>query len=214
MLKNIYLKKILLLIPMILILNSCGTLYTTTNEVKLKEVEKPQNSKERYGESKIISFEEEGNSKYSFEDDLIKIIWLCTSKSFNFKLENKSDSTIKILWDEASYIDENSSSNKIMHSGIKYIDAGKSQPPTIIIKGANLEDIIIPTNKVYFNNSYWESANLFKKYINEDEKEKFINENKDTKIVKVLLPLEIEGVVNEYIFSFSVKKSIEEKKTK
>ncbi|SFN09845.1 hypothetical protein SAMN05421738_106192 [Algoriella xinjiangensis] len=198
-----------------LTLNSCGTLYTTINDVKLKEVEKPQNSKERYGESKIISFDEDGNSKYSFEDDLIKIIWLYTSKSFNFKLENKSDSSIKILWDEASYIDENSSSNRIIHSGVKYIDASKPQPPTIIIKKANLEDIIIPAKNVYFSSSSWEVSNLFKKYLyNEEEKESFLKENIDDKTVKILLPLEVEGVLNEYIFSFNVKKSIEENQKK
>ena len=63
---------------------------------------------------------------------------------FGFVLENKSENTIKIIWDEAIFIDAEEFSRKIVHSGIKYNDINSSQIPTVIAKDSKLRDAVFP----------------------------------------------------------------------
>ena len=113
------------------ILASCG-IYQDIYKVRLREVEQPENVKEQNSKSKITILAEENETKNSYEDDFIKIIWLPALTEFSFTLENKSDNSIKIIWDEAVYIDEDNSSLKVMHSCVKYVDGEKAQPLTVI----------------------------------------------------------------------------------
>lgn len=94
-----------------------------------------------------------------------------------------------------------------MHTGVKYIERNNSQPPTIIPRGASVNDIIIPCNNVYYNSysNSWTKKNLFgnissTEYSTLDS----LAQPWVGKQVQVLLPLEHQGVLNEYIFTFEV----------
>jgi hypothetical protein len=179
--------------------------------VGLQEVERPENAKERYGESKIINFEEEGKTKYSYEDELIKIVWLPLSTQFAFTLENKSDNSIKIIWDEAVYVDENGSSGRVMHSGVKYVDRSNPQPPTVVVKKAKVDDMVVPTDNIYYiSEQYggWQTKPLFPNRATTQEELNALTKKYVGKTVKILLPLQIQETVNEYIFSFKVENFI------
>jgi hypothetical protein len=91
-------RKIIYALILAVMMTSCMT-YQGFYTVGLQNVERPENAKERYGESKIVNFEEEGKTKYSYEDDMIKIVWLPLSTQFGFTLQNKTDHSIKIIWD-------------------------------------------------------------------------------------------------------------------
>lgn len=186
-------------------LTSCMS-YQGFYNVGLQEVERPENTKERYGESKIVNFQEEGKTKYSYEDEMIKIVWLPLSTQFAFTLQNKTDHSIKIIWDEAVYVNENSSSGRIMHSGVKYIDRNNSQPPTVVVKNANIDDMIVPTDKVtYISGVGWSTNPMFPNRAMTQEELNILSQGYIGKTVQVLLPLQIEDTVNEYIFSFKVE---------
>jgi hypothetical protein len=147
-------------------------------------------------------------TKYSYEDGLIKIVWLPLSTQFSFSLTNKSDHSIKIIWDEAVYVNENGSSLKIFHSGVKYIDRGNSQPPTIVVKGAKLDDNIMPTDNVQFssgNYGGWYELPLFKNKASSAEELNVFKSIYLGKVVKVLLPIKIEETTNEYLFTFKIE---------
>lgn len=208
-----------LVLVILLGLNSCVTLqpfYYGTYDISMSEVERPAKAKERYGEQKITSTTEEGNLKYYFEDDLVKIAWLATSSSLSFMMENKTDHSIKIIWDEAAFVDNKGISQRIMHSGVKYTDRNASQPPTIIVRKGRIEDIIVPTNNVYFDEGYyskyytrkaeWKEKPFFESLQYGGDPKVFENEMRNNvgKTFQVLLPLEIENVVNDYIFKFKV----------
>lgn len=93
-----------------------------------------------------------------------------------------------------------------MHKGIKYSQREESQPATTIIKGAKIEDLIIPTSKVYyyynerFDNSQfnhlngWSSRSLY-------PEENTLSPGQ----LKIMLPIQVKDVVNEYILNFDVK---------
>lgn len=177
-------------------------------DVGLKEVERPASARERYGEQRISTVQEEGVNQYSFEDDLVKIGWFVSLKSISFAMTNKTDHTIKIIWDEAAYVDENGSTQRVMHSGVKYVDRNDPQPPSVIVRKGNLKDVIIPTNKIYYiSGQYggWREELLLQGKLGgtpEEVSEKA--KGNIGKTIKVLLPLEIQGVLNEYLFTFKI----------
>jgi len=198
-------KKVIYAVFIIFLLVGCVS-YQGIYNLGLQEVERPEDAKERYGDSKIVNFEEEGKTKYSYEDDMIKIVWLPLTKQFAFTVQNKTDHSIKIIWDEAVYVDENGSSCRVMHSGVKYTERSNPQPPTVIVKKANISDIILPTDNVYYvRGQGWNTRPLFRNWANTPEELDTLTKKFIGKTVQILLPLQIEETINEYIFSFKVE---------
>ena len=60
-----------------------------------------------------------------------------------------------------------------MHSGIKYSEKEGDQPASTIIKGAKLDDVAVPINKVYYstvlkewiNTTLYSQADISKKQV-------------------------------------------------
>ena len=188
--------------------------YTSSNylahyNIGLKQVERPVKAKERYGEQKVIRINEEGIAKYSFEDEMIRVIWIPTAPKLSFVLTNKTDHSIKIVWDEAAFVDQDGMSQRVIHAGVKYIDRNSSQPPTIVVRGGTVNDLIIPSANIYYKKGAyegWREAPLFPSISATDAKVlKSKTEQYIGKTIQVLLPLQIEDVVNEYIFIFEVQ---------
>lgn len=185
--------------------------YYADYDISLTKVDPPKKSAKQ---SSIIP------SKLRFDDQKISINWLPTAKQFGFLLENKSDHSIKIVWDETVFVDENAGNHKIMHSGIKFTDRGSSQPPTVIVKGGKLEDLIYPIDYASWRDGYygkysssaggWDENPIFPFtiYGEQLEKQKFTERANSYigKTFQVLLSLEDDGVENEYLFTFQVNK--------
>lgn len=204
-------KKTIIYLLLTIFVSSCYS-YKGIYKVGLQEVERPENVKERYGESKIVNFEEEGQTKYRYEDDMIEIVWVAVSTQFSFSLKNKTDHSIKIIWDEAVYVDENGSSGRVMHAGVKYTDRNASQPPTVIVKNAKIDDLVCPTDNVYYvSGQYggWHTKPLFPNSATTQEDLNKLTQASVGKVVQILLPLQIEETVNEYIFTFKVEEFIQ-----
>lgn len=190
-------------------LSSCGAFksYIANYNVQLAVVESPADAKKQFGETKVVNFTEDEINKYRYEDDFIDIVWYVSSKQFNFKLKNKSNHTIKINWDDISFVDYDGKVGRVMHAGVKYTDRNSSQPASTIPKGANIEDILLPTENVYFlSGSYggWREKYLIPCVYDTPEKfaagaEKYVG-----KTMKILMPIMIENVQNDYTFEFSI----------
>lgn len=200
-------KRGFLLMALAYSLFACGPTHFAIYDIGLKEVERPADAKERYGKSKIIRFKDEGKTKYSFEDGLIKIVWLPTSSQFDFVLTNKTSHSVKINWDEAVYVDQSGRSKRVIHSGVKYVDRNSPQPPTVIVRGATISDMVFPADSIYYvSGQYggWREDPLFPSYGMGAEEVDQKASGLVGKNVQVLLPIKIEDVVNEYIFTFSI----------
>lgn len=182
--------------------NSEPARYTRSNWNDL--IMSPADAKEKYGETKVVKVEQEGLSKYQYEDDYIKIFWYVSSTQFNFDLTNKSDYTMKLNWDDMAYVDEDGNTKRVMHSGVKYTDRNSSQPASILPKNASLSDVLLPTDNVYFvSGSYggWRESSLFPRYSTNEEAQASPALGKK---VRIIFPIVIQDVVNEYVFEFSV----------
>lgn len=224
-------KRLFCLSVLVLMLSSCATYTPTTYSVptttsyhasynlSLSKVERPEKATLRYGEQKIDTITDD---KYSFvfEDDLVRILWLVNSRAIGFLIYNKTDHSIKIPWDEAAFIDEKRGSHRVMHSGVKYTDRSNPQAPSLVARKASLNDIVFPTDYVSwskgsrYTSGNWKEKSFFPDY---DFHGKYITGNFPTftafedavkskigKSIQVLLPLQIEDVINDYIFTFIV----------
>lgn len=151
-------------------------------------------------EYKTALMKPEGSKDNAFEDDAVKIHWLVTAKALNFRLWNKTESPIKIDWNQVSYVDPSSTAQKVMHEGVKYINRNESQPPTIIPPLAKIDDFIFPSaNASYSSGRYggWSETPIFP--AGEE------GASYKGKTFSVFMPLEINGTVKSYSFVFKIQ---------
>lgn len=198
-------KRITTLLTSALLLTSCGSLFqATTYGISLATVESPANSKVKFGETKVVRVEEEGLSKYQYEDDFISIFWSVGDKQFSFTLTNKAEYTMKLNWDDMAYVNENGATMRVMHSGVKYIDRNSSQPASALPKNASLTDVLIPTDNIYYvSGQYggWKIKRLFPTF---ESAEAAQQSSLEGKTVRIIFPVTIQDVSNEYVFEFSI----------
>lgn len=161
----------------------------------LTKVEKPSNPSIRYGKTTTIE-DDKKISKYSYVDNVIDIIIFGTSKQFDFVLKNVSNNSIKIVWNEAVFVNFDGSSSKIMHVGTKYSQREADQPATTIIKGAKVEDLAAPNCNVRY-------SDILKEWVTDSmyPTEPALSPGE----LRLMLPIQIKDVVNEYIFVFDVQ---------
>ena len=210
--KEIAMKMVCLSLTVLLlvsVLPGCATMNTVRYDIVLSTVDRPENAKVRYGEQRIGTLQQEDTTKYSFEDDLIKIVWMATPEELAFELTNKTNHSIKIIWDKAVYIDEKGDSERVTHSGVKYADRNNPQPPTTVAKDATVSDLVLPAENVeYEGGPYggWRIKPLFPTFSTSGTPEDLLAKAKKYvgKSVQVLLPLEVEETVNGYLFVFKV----------
>ena len=151
---------------------------------------------------------EDGISKYTYEDDFINIVWYIGNKQLNFTLTNKSGYSIKLPWDDMAYVDEAGNTKRVIHSGIKLIDRNAAQATTVVSKNAKLDDILIPSDNIYYvSGQYggWREKYLFPQYTTQ---EAAIASPLIGKTVRVIFPIIIQDVQNEYVFEFSIDGAI------
>ena len=205
-------RKALLLAAIGLLMASCGTMktnYYAKYDIALGEVESPENVKVEYGDTKVVTIEEEGVSKYVYEDDYMRIAWHVDLKMFHFVLTNKSKHSIKIDWDDISYVDIHGKAGRVIHSGIKYIEKSNDQAPTTIPRRASITDLILPADNVkYYEYAGWLTHFLFPMHYTSQTELNMIAPTYLGREMSILMPIEIEGVRNEYMFIFNVNKFI------
>ncbi len=168
----------------------------------LIKVEKPEDTTNRYGETKTI--QDAGVDKYSYNDSIVDITIYGTKEKLHFILKNVSSHSLKLIWNEAAFVGLDGSTSKIMHVGVKYSERENDQPATTIIKGAKIEDVATPTANVYYDEGYkvgystigngWKTKSM----LPEEYK------GKDAGEIRLMLPIQVKDVVNEYTFVFRV----------
>ena len=144
--------------------------YTIANaayDISLISVEKSTGAK-KMGEQSIETVIEGGISKFSFQDETVRIKWLPSPYDIVFVLYNKTDGPVRIVWNEARFIDEKGASHRLIHSGTGYEDRNNSHPPTVVAARGTLEDFVHPADyfqreddyggSSYKQQGYWKRA--------------------------------------------------------
>lgn len=146
------------------------------------------------------------NNKYS--DEYITLIPTASvsGSQIDLTIVNNHSSSIRILWDDAAFIDNEGSSHRIIHMGIKLIDKEKAQVPSVIPAGARLEDTIAPVDGLAYKDGSWSIALPdYNKFNSRDAAENTLQlyrTNPYYTETKLLLPIEIDGKKIEYTLTF------------
>jgi hypothetical protein len=180
-------------------------------------VERSTGAKKIYGEQRIEAVIEEGISRFYFEDEIVRIKWLPAPYDIVFVVNNKSDGPVRIVWDEARFIDEKGVSHRLIHSGISYEERNDSHPPTVVAARGTLEDFIHPADyfqreedyggRSYKQQGYWKRAPFLPAQIKgtaeelRAKAEPFVG-----KTFQVILALQIADVRNDYVCIFKINK--------
>lgn len=163
--------------------------YVTT----LEKVIKPEDDSIRFGETKVVKVE--NDTKFNYKDNVIDLLIFPTEKRFLFSLKNLSEHSIRIVWDEAVFVDTEGVTSKVIHEGIKYNERNNSQTNSIIISNATLEDIVVPNKNIRY-------SEILKEWVIDPIyplKKDLLNLE-----IKLMLPIQIKNVINEYVFIFKI----------
>lgn len=195
--------------------------YICQYDISLHQVERPTEASQRYGVQKITKAPKKGPGKYIFEDEMIQIIWLVNpdpktefglANDISFSLKNKTTYSIKIIWDETAFVDTAGASHRVIHAGVKYSQRNNPQPPSVIVRSGTFSDIVVPSDYISYTRGIfgWRTKNILPsemdKIWRKETPQAFKSRAKSYvgKTIQILMPLEIQGVVNEYIFIFRV----------
>lgn len=72
------------------------------------------------------------------------------SDGISLSITNTSSDTARIIWERSALIDSSGTSQAVMISGQKYIDAGKTPPPTVVASRASASVTVIPASNVSY----------------------------------------------------------------
>ncbi|MCG6534923.1 MAG: hypothetical protein L7F78_09580 [Syntrophales bacterium LBB04] len=194
--------------------------YTMANasyDISLSSVERSIGAEKIHQDQRIEAVPEDGISAYYFEDEMARIKWRPASADIGFVINNKADRPVKIVWDEAQFIDEKGVSHRVIHSGIGYEERNGSHPPTIIDARGTLEDFVHPADyfkreelsggKSYKQQGYWKRAPFLPTQIKGTAEElRKRAEPFAGKTFQVILALQIDDVRNDYVYTFRINK--------
>ena len=194
-------------------LQSCYTthnLYGAIYDIGLSSVESPADAKTQFGETKVVNYTENEINKYRYEDDYIDITWTILADRFEFELKNKTDYTMKINWDEISFVTVQGDAKRVIHEGIKYTDRSKEQAIATIPRGSKIVDFLVPAENIYYNDVLlkWKHRNIIPiSSTSKEDIQRRAEEYKNGKM-SIMMPLQIENIQNDYLFEFEVGKNV------
>ncbi|MEY4693179.1 MAG: hypothetical protein RL437_459 [Actinomycetota bacterium] len=156
----------------------------------------------------------DSNTVMHFEDSLVSMDFLIGQTSIRFTMQNKSGKTARIIWDETLFI-KYGSPGRVMHSGVKYTERNNTQPASTVPANTKYEDVIIPSDNVYWRDGYyssgysrpggWETRDLFPAYdMNKPEVKEAILNAKGVEF-QVFMPIQFGEDKKEYTFRFKIR---------
>lgn len=196
-------------------LQSCYTTsYGAIYDIGLSSVESPADAKTQFGETKVVNYldNEDNISKYKYEDDFVDMTWYVTNQRFMFDLKNKTKYSIKINWDEVTYVDANGEAQRVIHEGVRYINRNETQAITTIPRGAKVSDFLVPSDNVVQGDYGWYETNIIPVSFSTREKAELSLDKYKGKKMSIMMPLQIENVQNDYIFEFEIGNNAEVEK--
>lgn len=141
----------------------------------------------------------------NYSDDNISIEWTTGRTQLHFVIKNQSNASIKLLWDDMSYVKYNKT-HRVIHKGIRLNDKELEQANSVVPKGASYDDMLMPTDNIKYNNysKAWEAEDLDIMFY-ESPKDSRNRDILEKSTFQVLFPIIINGKRIEYTFNFSAK---------
>jgi len=189
-----------------IILVGCAGPNYVTYSTGIESVERPTDAEERYGEYTVTEQDTTEGTKYIYQDDLVRAGWVYSSGSMLLTLENKSEHSIQIRLEQGAFVMPGGDSERIILGDMSYADRNQEVRPITVPSGASTSSVLIPEGSVDFNeygatvNNMFEPERLTPSGSGSPEDV----ESNVGRTFSVLLPIDIQGTVNEYTFTFEV----------
>ncbi len=133
-----------------------------------------------------------------FEDDRISIKFTFKEKKIYFRLKNKTDKQVKILWDRLSFVDTNGALQRVTGFKNIFTDKMDKQPVQEIQAKTEINDLIVPIDNIEFMEEWtWYVRPLF----NQTDEQAITNMGK---IFSISMPIEIDGDIVDYNYKFRI----------
>ena len=124
----------------------------------------------------------------TYEDKIIRIEFDdFTGKHPAFTLRNISNTPLTIIWDLCAFVDSEGRSQRVLTTDVSFQDKGKPIAPTMVIPGAYVNEIMIPTGSIEYNGGWFVSNSI---------------PREADKTLAVVLTVEQQGRQTTYIFTF------------
>jgi len=190
--------------------------------VKLTEVTRPQDAGARFGVVTISSVDDPEIQGWTFEDGMVRVEWKPDlGRAFSFRLTNKTEHALRIPWDGAAWVDERNESHRVLHGVVTYGNRDLPQAPTTVVSGTSVTDALYVADGWYRGpqglthravitpppGSAWAGNVLTYRRPLDDAAADALRRRvaKDQGLeVRALLPLEIQGVTNDYASTFTL----------
>lgn len=144
------------------------------------------------------------NTSLNYRDDIMFISWNIQRNLVKFTLQNKSTSSIKIIWDDMAFVGLDEKSKRVIHQGIKYNEKENPQSPSVVMRDSRVTDLLIPSSNIYYNQSLkkWSAHPLVYDIMFSPEDE--TTQHASGKKIKILLPIIVNEKRYEYQFVFEI----------
>jgi hypothetical protein len=111
-------------------------------------------------------------------------------------LANGTEKPVTIDWNQVTYIGIGASSSKVVHEGVRFIQADSPMPPTVVPPSARVTDVVIPTFALNMKFGVWTVEDILP---SGQDAVKLLGQN-----IGLFLPLDIDGKVKNFLFTFKI----------
>lgn len=162
----------------------------------------------------LDNIERDSESFIPISDDICYVDGLRFITTFDgirstLQIKNESGRSVKVLWDDGALIDQENIAHRIIHSGIKITDKEKAQVPSVIPDDSSISDTIYASDCLEWNvnKGDWDYIPLVwdQTFSDEQSAMSYIN---NMAPVKLMLPIENNGELTEYLISFKESGSL------
>lgn len=145
-----------------------------------------------------------------FRDERLSIRFDYRSTSLGMEIGNPGGKPLQVRWYEVSFIDTDGTPHRVFNGALEQYVAKKTNPPGPIAPGATVETEVSPTDYVFwygpinrYGEGTWEQHPLLSDRTDGTQEELAARLAEiPTLTIGLFLPVEIEGVVYDYRFTF------------
>ena len=165
----------------------------TEYDMPLVAVNRPTDVENRWGPYELQLVD----TSYTYEDQLMQVAFVPSDGTFWFRLQNKSEHSIQLVWDEMAYVGPSGLSSGVASGETRMMDVGQSRPPSVVPPGASLVDLAIPTTHLV--------RGLYGHTILDFVPADSSAGGYEGKEIRLTFPVRVRETVNEYTFVFTLK---------
>jgi hypothetical protein len=152
-------------------------------------VQRPQDVAERWGE---YTLEPADSSGFAYEDQLLSLVVVPLAGSFQVRLENRTEYSIRFLWADAAYVGPDGISTGVVPGETRWADIGNTPGSQTIPAQAAADLSILP--RATTDASEMELLRFYD--------DRYTCETVPGTTIRLMMPIEIQGVTNEYSLMF------------